>query len=174
MASERKNPNLVRNPNVNKEEQPSDFLLREHLRQALLKFVQGDGSALDEDKWDSMCESILFEDESIDLSKNKWMTGTGKEIVERYLAMQLFGCLPSVLAHHSDGVSEEPEGARWSRRRREYKFEFTTPPEPQEWPESYRPDFEFDYPTPIEFDPSQYIVCEDFSNPYAGCDIAMS
>ena len=173
LHSKRQILKLVRNPTAPDEEQPSDFLLREHFRQALFKYVLGDGTVVN-GNWGSMCESILFEDESIDLSKSKWITGIGKEIVERYLAMQLFGCLPSVLLHYSDGSSEEPEGARWSRRRREYKFEFTTPPEPQEWPESYRPDFEFDYPTPIEFDPSQYIVCEDFSKPYPGYDIAKS
>ena len=69
-------------------------------------------------------------DDVFDLSDKKWTFGAGKQIVERHLAMKLFGCLPSVIEHMSNG--DQDQNLRWNSERRLSKFKINTPPSDQE------------------------------------------
>ncbi|KZT36067.1 hypothetical protein SISSUDRAFT_1121208 [Sistotremastrum suecicum HHB10207 ss-3] len=84
-------------------ERPSDALLRLHFRQAILRYVLGDGSG-QQSSWSSFARSFRYS-EIVDLRHSKWRTGLGKECLERYMATRLYGCLPDV----------EDKSAHWSR-----------------------------------------------------------
>ena len=94
-----------------------------------MKQILGDGH-YDGDKWKYQTSQLFHNEDVFDLSKEKWTFGTGKDILERYLATKLFGCLPSVIEYISDG--EPDETLRWNRERRASKYKIVTPPSDEE------------------------------------------
>ena len=65
----------------------SDAFLREHYRQALLKWVKGDEP--DYPLWSSLACS--FRDDDVHLEEPQWMKDEGKMILEGFLAAKLEG-----------------------------------------------------------------------------------
>lgn len=124
------------------EQRPSETLIREHFRQSLIRHVLGDGTdpfdvalvfdeSVDEDDqltWHDLAEVFRDRSERIDLSDALWLSGPGKDIFERYLQMQLHGCLPEVLTAHGNS-----EASRWNSRRLRKLREIETPAYLVDW-----------------------------------------
>lgn len=135
-----KTPKLVRNTEVTFKSQPSTELLKAHFIQALIQNVLGDGLTSSQDKnhrnWLRERDSIYF-GEKVDLSRKIWTSDVGKDILERYLLMQLYGCLPQVEGENTSG--------RWSTTRLNISKALNTEtPEHQDWPE------QFDLPSEVK------------------------
>ncbi|KAH8103725.1 hypothetical protein DFH11DRAFT_239907 [Phellopilus nigrolimitatus] len=140
-------------------ERPSEILLREHFRHALIKHVLGTGEdpylkppcnengeeRADDDKCWFEITTMLRDrrDESIDLGEKVWLTPEGKAAVEQYLQTALFACMPECLEDESESTELQPFPeelfSRFSKRRREELAEIKTPSSEEEhrWPEEF-------------------------------------
>ncbi|KAH8115160.1 hypothetical protein DFH11DRAFT_1543847 [Phellopilus nigrolimitatus] len=140
-------------------ERPSEILLREHFRHALIKHVLGTGEdpywrepcnedgeeRADDDKCWSEITRMLRDrcDDSIDLGEKVWFTSEGKAAVEQYLQTALFACMPECLENGPESPELESRSkehfSRFSKRRREELAEIKTPSseEERDWPEEF-------------------------------------
>ncbi|KAH8107402.1 hypothetical protein DFH11DRAFT_1549570 [Phellopilus nigrolimitatus] len=140
-------------------ERPSEILLREHFRHALIKHVLGTGEdpywrepcnengeerAEDDKCWSEITRMLRDRcDDSIDLGEKVWFTSEGKAAVEQYLQTALFACMPECLENGPESPELESRSeerfSRFSKRRREKLAEIKTPSTEQEcsWPEEF-------------------------------------
>ena len=123
-----KTPKLIRNKDAPPHLQPSPLLLREHFIQALIENVLGDGLEIEHRKWLRERDGIFFK-ERINLMHRKWMDGVGKDVLEHYFFMQLYGCLSEVEGEDSNG--------RWSSNRLASRNESLKAPEQETWPDRF-------------------------------------
>ncbi|KAH8115157.1 hypothetical protein DFH11DRAFT_1877430 [Phellopilus nigrolimitatus] len=166
------------------EERPSEILLREHFRHALIKHVLGTGKdpylkppcdengeeRADDDKCWFEITTMLRDrcDSSIDLSEKIWLTPEGKAAVEQYLQTALLACMPECLEDGPESSELQPlseeQFSRFSKRRREELAEIKTPSseEDHSWPEEFvhTPPMDFSYLSDSRWDNSEWPATE--------------
>ena len=79
-------------------------------------------------KWLRERDNIFFK-ERVDLMQKKWTHGVGKDVLEHYFSVQLYGCLPEVEGDDSTG--------RWSSSRLSSRNELSEMNEQEDWPDKY-------------------------------------
>ncbi|KAH8107411.1 hypothetical protein DFH11DRAFT_1188474 [Phellopilus nigrolimitatus] len=140
-------------------ERPSEILLREHFRHALIKHVLGTGKdpyrkpqcnengeerAEEDRSWFEITTMLRDRrDYSIDLGEKVWFTLEGKSAFEQYLQTALLACMPECLEDEPESTELQPRSeerfSRFSKRRREKLAEIKTPrnEEDRSWPEEF-------------------------------------
>lgn len=151
---------LFRNTKFTEEYQPSQVLLREHFRQALLRSFVGEGINVDhwedtydggherapEDRsWKEVCEMFEYANDMWSPPDGLWLTENRKLAFEQYMTHVLFGCLPEFL--ESSDQNDEERYSRYGMDRFDEVEDMmaSEADENMDWPETFEENHAPDY-----------------------------
>jgi hypothetical protein len=129
------NARLIVNDSLSPSKRPSNMFLGLHFQQVLLCYVFGQRGY----NWRgptaySMASAFLY-DGHVNLARPCWTIGLGKELLERYSAMELYRCLPAVL-------DDTDEHAFWGPERKLKHERLVATPAQAHWPKTFAPPFQ--------------------------------